>query len=156
VIALERRVEPGTGRTYSVERKSGLRYTVYSDDREPSIPTLLGAPDLSSDSAEELQAYLSVPPDLPKRIAELAARVTAGKKGPFTKPIAMEQFLSKTYRYTLDLKRDERYEPIEDFLFVQKAGHCEYFSSAMAVMLRTQGIPTRSVNGFLGGEWNAY
>jgi hypothetical protein len=156
VIALERRVEPGTGRTYSVERKSGLRYTVYSEDREPSIPTLLAAPELSPDSADDLQAYLSVPPDLPKRIADLAAQVTAGKKGPFSKAIALEQWLQKTYKYTLDLKRDERYEPLEDFLFVQKAGHCEYFSSAMAVMLRTQGIPSRSVNGFLGGEWNAY
>ena len=56
--------------------------------------------------------------------------------------------------YTLDLKRDERFEPLEDFLFVQKAGHCEYFASALAVMLRTVGVPTRSVNGFYGGEWN--
>ena len=56
----------------------------------------------------------------------------------------------------LDLKRDERYEPLEDFLFVQKAGHCEYFASALAVMLRTVGVPTRSVNGFYGGEWNSF
>lgn len=156
VIALERRVEPGTGRTYSVERKSGLRYTVYSTDTEPSIPKLLAVADLSEESAEDLAPYLSVPADLPKRITELAEQVTAGHKGPFAKAVALEQYLQKSYKYTLDLKRDERYEPIEDFLFVQKAGHCEYFSSAMAVMLRTQGIPTRSVNGFLGGEWNAY
>lgn len=156
VIALERRIEPGTGRAYSVERKSGLRYTVYSDDREPSIPALLAVPELSAESAEALAPYLVLPQDLPPRIAELARKVTAGHKGPFAKAIAVEQFLQKSYRYTLDLKRDERYEPLDDFLFVQRAGHCEYFASAMAVMLRTQGIPTRSVNGFLGGEWNGY
>ncbi|HVQ38685.1 MAG TPA: transglutaminase domain-containing protein, partial [Pyrinomonadaceae bacterium] len=41
-----------------------------------------------------------------------------------------------------------------DFLFNVKAGHCEYFSTAMAVMLRTRGIPARVVNGFLAGEYN--
>jgi transglutaminase-like putative cysteine protease len=156
VIALERRVEPGTGRVYSVERKSGLRYTVYSDDHTPTVPALLAAPDVSAAGAVEMAPYLALPDDLPKRISELAQKITAGHKGPFAKAVAVESWLQKSYRYTLDLKRDERYEPLDDFLFVQKAGHCEYFASAMAILLRTQGIPTRSVNGFLGGEWNAY
>jgi len=43
---------------------------------------------------------------------------------------------------------------LPQFLFVTKAGHCEYFASAMAVMLRTLGIPSREVNGFLPGEFN--
>jgi len=47
-------------------------------------------------------------------------------------------------------------EPIHFFLFSRKRGHCEYFSSAMAIMLREVGVPTRNVNGFLGGEWNEY
>ena len=41
-----------------------------------------------------------------------------------------------------------------DFLFDQKAGHCEYFASATALLLRAAGVPSRYVNGFLGGEWN--
>src|SRR5687767_4217268 len=45
-------------------------------------------------------------------------------------------------------------DPLADFLFNVKAGHCEYFSTAMAVMLRTRGIPARVVNGFLPGEYN--
>jgi len=45
-------------------------------------------------------------------------------------------------------------DPLADFLFNVKTGHCEYFSTAMAVMLRTRGIPTRVVNGFLPGEYN--
>ena len=155
VIAVEKHVEPGTGRTYSVERKSGLRYTVYSDERLPPMGALMAVPD-GAPLGKELQPYVALPSDLPPRIAELARQITDGHKGPFAKAVAMERYLSTKYRYTLDLKRDERYEPLEDFLFVQRAGHCEYFASAMAVMLRAVGIPTRSVNGFLGGEWNSY
>jgi hypothetical protein len=42
------------------------------------------------------------------------------------------------------------------FLFDRKMGHCEYFASAFVVLARAAGIPTRQVNGFLGGEWNEY
>jgi hypothetical protein len=45
-------------------------------------------------------------------------------------------------------------DPLADFLFHVKRGHCEYFSTAMAVMLRTRGIAARVVNGFLPGEYN--
>ena len=45
-------------------------------------------------------------------------------------------------------------DPIAGFLFEQRRGHCEYFASAMTVMLRTLGIPSRIVNGFLPGEFN--
>src|SRR5258705_2320352 len=45
-------------------------------------------------------------------------------------------------------------DPLADFLFHVKAGHCEYFSTAMTVMLRTRGIAARVVNGFLPGEYN--
>jgi hypothetical protein len=45
-------------------------------------------------------------------------------------------------------------DPLSDFLFNVKQGHCEYFATAMAVMLRTQGVATRVVNGFLPGEYN--
>jgi hypothetical protein len=45
-------------------------------------------------------------------------------------------------------------DPLPHFLFETRAGHCEYFASSLAVMLRTLGIPTREVNGFLPGEYN--
>jgi hypothetical protein len=49
-----------------------------------------------------------------------------------------------------------RQEPVDFFLFDRKKGHCEYFASAFAVLARAVDIPTRQVNGFLGGEWNEY
>ena len=45
-------------------------------------------------------------------------------------------------------------DPIEDFVTRNRSGHCEYFASALALMLRSQGIPARVVIGFRGGEWN--
>ena len=45
---------------------------------------------------------------------------------------------------------------MEHFLFERKAGHCEYFASAMVILLRSAGVPTRLVNGFVGVEWNEW
>lgn len=62
------------------------------------------------------------------------------------------------YNYTLDfseLKRDKQIDPIEDFIANHKTGHCEYFASALCLMLRSQGIPARVVVGFKGGEYNS-
>jgi len=79
----------------------------------------------------------------------------AGQRTPAAKVQAVVGWLRRTHSYTTNLKRDERIEdPLEDFLFAEKDGHCEYFASAAAILLRAGGVPTRYVNGFLGGEWN--
>ncbi|MGZ3439300.1 MAG: transglutaminase TgpA family protein [Polyangia bacterium] len=151
--AMEHRPNRNFTRDDLTERKSGLRYTVWSEIDPPDPRVLAAAGDVDID--DELAPYIVVPADLPPRIRDLAQQLTAKRRGPWQKALAIRDYLQR-YRYTLDLKRDERYEPLEDFLFVQKAGHCEYFASALAVMLRTVGVPTRSVNGFYGGEWNSY
>ena len=63
---------------------------------------------------------------------------------------------SGNYEYTLDIptRTDKSLDPVEDFLINSKEGHCEYFASALALMLRTQGIPSRVVVGYYGGEYN--
>lgn len=61
------------------------------------------------------------------------------------------------YTYSLDFRnvnRDPRWDPIEDFVAHHRTGHCEYFASALVMMLRSQGIPARLVVGFRGGEYN--
>lgn len=136
-----------------VERRSGLRYTVYSHIDRPDVPPRAY---VDEDLTDEDQApYLALPDDLPPRIAALAHTITRGHQGSWPKVVAIRDYL-KRYRYTLELKRDRRYEPLEDFLFIEHAGHCEYFATALAILLRTVGVPTRSVNGFYGGRWNAY
>ncbi|MCA1603734.1 MAG: DUF4129 domain-containing protein, partial [Acidobacteria bacterium] len=66
---------------------------------------------------------------------------------------AIETELRQNFGYSLQMRASGA-DPLSDFLFKIRAGHCEYFSTAMAVMLRTQGVATRIVNGFLPGEYN--
>jgi protein-glutamine gamma-glutamyltransferase len=62
--------------------------------------------------------------------------------------------LRNRFAYTLNLSGKPENDPLAHFLFVTRAGHCEYFASAMAIMLRTLDIASREVNGFLPGEYN--
>ena len=57
------------------------------------------------------------------------------------------------YRYTLDNPSGQAANPLEDFLERTQAGHCEYFASALALMLRARGVPARVVNGYRLGPW---
>ncbi len=67
---------------------------------------------------------------------------------------ALERHFVEDFSYSLDVNLD-RQRPIEDFLFEKRTGHCEYFASAMVLMLRSQGIAARVVGGFLGAEANS-
>ena len=102
---------------------------------------------------ELAQAYLQLPAVDPRIIA-LAQEVTGGADSNYDKAAALENYLSTHFGYTLQLPPKTPEDPLADFLFKRKRGHCEYFASAMAVMLRTLGIPSRIVNGFRGGEYN--
>jgi len=97
--------------------------------------------------------YLQVP-KLDPRIPELARKITVTASNPYDKSLALEAYLQRNYRYTLNLRATPGQDPLAHFLFEARAGHCEYFASAMTVMLRTLGIPSREVNGFLPGEYN--
>lgn len=99
--------------------------------------------------------YLQLPP-LSARVHRLADSLAAGRPTRLDRARAVERWLRTEFRYTLDLPRDTEEARLESFLFRRRAGHCEYFSTAMAVLLRAQGIPARNVTGFLGGEWNAF
>lgn len=98
--------------------------------------------------------YLQLPENLDRRIPELARKITASANNSFDKAVVMETYLRRNFAYTLRLVGRPGADPLAHFLFVTKAGHCEYFASAMAVMLRTLNIPSREVNGFLPGEYN--
>ena len=103
---------------------------------------------------ETLAEYLQLPGNVDPRIKDLALKVTAPAHNPYDKTVALEAYLRRNFRYTLTLVGSPGHDPLGHFLFVSRAGHCEYFASAMAVMLRTLGIPSREVNGFLPGEYN--
>jgi hypothetical protein len=90
------------------------------------------------------------------RMAALAAQVT-GRGDAGQRAARLETHLAAHYTYTLDLGgRADGDNPIDSFLFRYQSGQCEYFASAMVLLLRSQGIPARLVTGFLGGEYNPF
>ncbi len=100
-----------------------------------------------------MEQYLKLPP-LDVRIPKLAEEITALAPSNYDKAVALEQYLSTHFGYTLELPRTMPPDPLANFLFERKKGHCEYFASSMAVMLRSLAIPSRIVTGFRGGEFN--
>jgi Ca2+/Na+ antiporter len=132
----------------------GARYHVYSREADRARPERASLTEEQL-APGTLSNYLRVPQSLTARISALASEIMAGQRTPEAKVQAVVSWLRQTHSYTTNLKRDERIaDPLEDFLFAQKDGHCEYFASAAAILLRAGGVPTRYVNGFLGGEWN--
>ncbi|HUJ20258.1 MAG TPA: DUF3488 and transglutaminase-like domain-containing protein [Bryobacteraceae bacterium] len=104
----------------------------------------------------ELRAKYLKLPAVDSRVRALAGNITAGLLTEIERARAIERHLASSYGYTLVLPDHETADPIAYFLFERKKGHCEYFASAMTVMLRTIGIPARLVNGFQSGTYNPF
>jgi len=90
------------------------------------------------------------------RMLALADSFAAASSTMYDHVRAVETWLRTEFAYTLELPATRREASLDHFIFERRAGHCEYFSTAMAILLRVSGIPTRNVNGFLGGEWNEF
>jgi LPXTG-motif cell wall-anchored protein len=93
-----------------------------------------------------------------ERVAALARQLTQVDESLYAKARRLERYLRNggVYKYSLQLPDTRGLLPLDVFLFDAKRGHCEYFSSALAIMLRSIGIPARNVTGFAGGEFNSY
>lgn len=135
---------------FSGRRQTTLEYVVELAE-SPNVQGVLAGPGEEGPSPAALDVSAVTP-----RMAELARRVM---NEPATNSVdekirRLEQHLLTEYGYTLSIS-DEGGDPIEDFLFVKKVGHCEYFATAMVLLLRSEGIPARFVTGFLGAEPNA-
>jgi len=150
---LEEDAETGCYRVRPM-RSSNFRYQVASvlEDPPETAPPLNPPPVLS---LAKRTVYLQIPAHTDPRISRLAETMTAGATTDLSRTRALEQHLRLDYAYTLDLPQKEPADPLANFLFVRRKGHCEYFASAMAVMLRTLGIPSRMVTGFQNGEYNS-
>jgi transglutaminase-like putative cysteine protease len=129
-----------------------LSYRVVSDTNEPDAAELQDEQPLYD---ADFQRYTKLPP-LDPRIAQLTRRVLdqARPRSMYDAARAIEAHLQNSYGYSLDMKARGD-DPLADFLFRVREGHCEYFASAMVVMLRTQGVAARIVNGFQSGEYNS-
>jgi len=129
-----------------------VRYDAVSMRTVNTPAELRSAPAIYPDDIRA--TYLQLPA-LDPRIPALARTVTAHSTSAFDKASAIEMYLRTHYGYTLDLSGTPPADPLAYFLFDRRAGHCEYFASAMTVMMRSLGIPSRYINGFLPGEYNS-
>jgi transglutaminase-like putative cysteine protease len=89
--------------------------------------------------------------DVPAEIQTYALELTAGLNEPKAIARRIEEHFAKNFVYTLDPPRGAG-DPLVHFLLHSRAGHCEYFASAAAMMLTARGIPARLVTGSYGGE----
>jgi transglutaminase-like putative cysteine protease len=134
-------VRHGDGRVEIDGPGAGFSYRVASmpDSRRTGI------------TGPEEARWLELPPKLDARIPALGQQLAAGASTPRAVARQLERALQSGYGYTLELPGPVK-DPLADFLFQRQAGHCEDFATALAVLLRTQGIPSRVVVGFYGGE----
>ena len=129
------------------------RYFVHSDlyRREEKLRAIRS----ESVPPEMISTYLQLPV-LEDRVFDLTLGLVHEDDSPIFKALRLEAFLRDQFEYTLDNPSGGTPDPLADFLFDSKAGHCEYFATSQAVMLRILGIPSRVVNGFRRGEYNEF
>lgn len=98
--------------------------------------------------------YLQLPDRLPDRVKELATQISRSGKDDRAKVDYLESyFRNGGYRYSMrDLPTGDR--ALEQFIFDKKQGHCEFFASSFALLLRAAAVPCRLVGGYLGGDYN--
>jgi transglutaminase-like putative cysteine protease len=133
---------------YSGSDARGLRYDVFVAGDSEALVEPMAPPDRAR--------YLALPGDLPPRVIDLAHRWTDGLPTNEAKARAIEDHLRRDYGYDLKSPSQGTPQPVDHFLFESRRGHCEFFSTAMAMMLRAVGIPSRNVTGFVGGTWNRW
>ena len=133
---------------YSGSDSHGLSYDAYvAGEREPIIELI---------PPQDRPLYLELPPEMPARIGLLAHEWADGQATPYLKAKALEEHLKHDFRYDTGSPSGGKPQPVDHFLFESKRGHCEFFSTAMALMLRELGIPSRNVTGFVGGTYNRF
>ncbi|HEY1660062.1 MAG TPA: DUF3488 and transglutaminase-like domain-containing protein [Candidatus Sulfotelmatobacter sp.] len=140
------------GAIYNADARHPISsYDAESDITQPSAANLRSA---GNNFPAFTAPYLKLPPRIDLRIPRLAAEKAGSASNEYDKAVAIDRYLKTNYGYTLQLLRAPVPDPLANFLFDRKQGHCEYFASSMAVMLRTLKIPARVVNGFRSDEFN--
>ena len=140
---------PGMDVRYRGQLDGALTYQAYTDPSANGFAERV--------PSKLYRRYLELPENH-GRIAALARRVAGQTADPKEQVRKIEAFLrgGGGFQYTLDQPDTAGRDPLQVFLFEVKAGHCEYFSTAMATMVRALGLPARNVTGFLGADYNPY
>ena len=135
----------------------GLYYSVLSEAVAWDEGILKEAFSISMDMRHKLSNYLDLPPSFPPRARQLAGNLVAHAKGPYGKVVAIRDYLLKAYPYDLDVPHfPPNSDQVDHFLFVSRRGYCEHFASALGLMAREVGVPSRLATGYLPGHYNPF
>lgn len=109
--------------------------------------------------AVNYRKYTQLPFDLPGRVGQLTEKIIKDTVGEdandLVKAEAIASYLRETYPYDLGIPPfPDGHDTVDYFLFEERRGYCEHFASALAVMLRTQKIPSRMIFGYLPGDFD--
>jgi len=141
------RVGGGEGDTFIT--LSHAHYVAYSRPAGPPAPAARLTPAARA-------AYLAIPEDLRRRLANLAATIGPPEASASETIDAITRALRAKHAYSLEPGSPPAgVDPVESFLLGERAGHCELFASAAVLLMRLRGVPARYVTGFRGGEWNS-
>jgi len=155
LIALDRptafslqRVTRSPDGVFELSRFGGVRFNYTADSQPGGV--------IAQRNSINRQFYLQLPDLLPPSVKALAAEIVRSGEGDRARVEFLENyFRTGGYRYsTVDLATGDR--ALELFLFERKQGHCEFFASSFALLLRAAGVPCRLVGGYLGGEYNEF
>ena len=115
--------------------------------RDPDILT-----DAGNGYPNELsRQYTQIPEDTPSRVTSLTENITSDAETPYETATVIERWLEDSKAYSLNASHERGRPIVDEFLFEMNQGYCQYFATAMTVMLRSQDIPARYVVGYKGG-----
>ncbi|MEZ4659467.1 MAG: transglutaminaseTgpA domain-containing protein [Caldilineaceae bacterium] len=135
----------------------GDQYTVYSRYTQITQWEMNHAPTSYPNSV--VDKYLQMPENLSPRVGELAQEVVNNSLTPtetvYEKAAAIEAYLRDSYPYNEEIEAPaDDVDPVSYFLFDIKEGYCDYYATAMVMMLRSLGIPARAVSGYAEGTFD--
>ena len=151
------RTDPDLSIRAPIYLDEGLVYSV-----ESTVPTITGEdlaqlPPTRPSRSRYLDRFLQLPAELPARDRALADQITRGAQNEYDAVMAVQSWLQTNTRYDLSVPREPAgVDAVDHFLFDTRRGFCEHIASAMALLLRTQGIAARIVTGYGPGERNPF
>lgn len=101
------------------------------------------------------ERYLQLPETITDRTRQLASDLASGQDNPFDTAVAVEEFVRSTITYNEEIEAPPEGQDVVDYvLFDSQEGYCEYYASAMTVLLRAEGIPSRVVGGYFPAPYD--
>ena len=119
---------------------------------DPGLGTLIEVCSTMDDSLYDriTETYTSLPGHLEEPVYALAREAASVASSPYDRALALQSWLSRSFRYTLDVEpQPANLDFVTHFLLDTREGYCTYFASAMTVLCRMIGLPARYVEGYV-------